>query len=390
MYDSVGTFIPYRMVAQNPPYGPQVTNTNGPYQFSNPWGNVPGGNPFPLPAPGKNVSFPFANAEVFLPPNVHSPTVAQWNASVQHRFGSDWILSVSYIGNKSSHLWIGNETNPAVYIPGKCGTADCSTTGNTQARRVLSRQNPAVGQYYSQMVILDDGVNANYNGLLTSLEHRFSRNYTLLANYTWSKCLGIAPVSSLSAGVYQDPSNRGAEYGPCSYDTPHLFNASLVYLSHVGSSSWWSRLVNNWQIAPLVRYASGLPVNPTTGKDNSLTGVNNDRPNVVSNDAYTNNEHGLAYQYLNPNLFQANPLGTFGNAGHNSLRGPGYVNVDLALSRTIKVTEKIALQPRAEAFNLMNHPNFNLPGANISSSSFGRILTARDPRILQASLKLTF
>ena len=135
MYDSPGTFVPYRMVAQNPPYGPQVTNTNGPYQFSNPWSTVPGGNPFPLPAPGTNVTFPIANAEVFLPPNLHSPTVYQWNASVQHRFGSDWVLSVSYLGNKTSHLWLGNEANPAVYIPGTCGSSACSTTGNTQSAK---------------------------------------------------------------------------------------------------------------------------------------------------------------------------------------------------------------------------------------------------------------
>ena len=390
MFDSVGTFIPYRMVAQNPPFGPQVTNTAGPYQFSNPWANVPGGNPFPLPAPGKNVAFPLANAEVFLPPNVHSPTVAQWNLSLQHRFGSDWIVSLSYLGNKSSHLWIGNETNPAVYIPGTCGSAACSTTGNTQARRILSREKPTVGQYYSQMVVLDDGVNANYNGMLASVEHRFARNYTMLANYTWSKCLGIASVTSLSGGIYQDPNNRQGEYGPCTYDTPHLVNASFVYLSSTGHTNWWGRLANNWQIAPLLRYSSGLAVNPTSGKDNSLTGVNNDRPNVASNAPYTGDDHGLVYQYLNPNLFVANAIGTFGNAGHNSLRAPGYINMDLALSRTIKVTERIGLQPRGEAFNVLNHPNFNAPGANISSSTFGRILSARDPRILQASLKLTF
>ena len=122
LYDSIGTFIPYRMVAQNPPFGPQVTNTNGPYQFSNPWSTVPGGNPFPLPPPGKNVPFPLANAEVFLPPHIQPPNVAQWNASVQHQFGADWVLSVSYLGNKTSHLWIGNEANPAVYIPGICGS----------------------------------------------------------------------------------------------------------------------------------------------------------------------------------------------------------------------------------------------------------------------------
>ena len=67
MYDNIAAFIPYRMVAQNPPYGPQVTLTSGPYQFSNPWGNVPGGNPFPLPPLSKDVTFPTANAEVFLP-----------------------------------------------------------------------------------------------------------------------------------------------------------------------------------------------------------------------------------------------------------------------------------------------------------------------------------
>ena len=108
------------------PYGPQVTLTSGPYQFSNPWGNVPGGNPFPLPTPSKNVAFPLANAEVFLPPHIHSPSVGQWNASVQHRFSDNWVFSISYLGNKTSHLWIGNEINPAVYIPGTCGSAACS------------------------------------------------------------------------------------------------------------------------------------------------------------------------------------------------------------------------------------------------------------------------
>ncbi len=390
LFDSPGTFIPYRMVAQNPPYGPQVTNTSGPYQFSNPWGTVPGGNPFPLPTPSKNVSFPLANAEVYLPPNLHSPTVYQWNVSVQHRFGNDWILSSSYLGNKTSHLWLGNETNPAVYLPGKCGTADCSTTGNTQSRRVFSRANPAVGQYYSSMVIADDGANANYNGLLSSIEHRFAKQYTLLVNYTWSRCMGIGAVTSLGGGLYQDPNNRGAEYGPCSYDAPHLFNGSFVYMSKISGARWLQRLANDWNIAPLVRYQSGLPVNPTSGRDNSLTGIGNDRPNVISATAYTGNSHGLLYQFLNPGLFAQNATGTFGNAGHNALRAPGYFNVDVAFSRTMKITERLSIQPRAEAFNVLNHPNFNGPGANISSSTFGRILSARDPRILQASLKLTF
>jgi hypothetical protein len=389
LYDSVGTFIPYRMVAQNPPFGPQVTLTNGPYQFSNPWANVPGGNPFPLPAPGKNVAFPLANAEVFLPPHLHSPSVGQWNASVQHLFSDNWIFSISYLGNKTSHLWIGNEINPAVFIPGTCAGKPCSSTSNTQARRVLSA-NPIAGPYYSQMTIADDGINANYNGLLTSIEHRFARNYTLLANYTWSKCLGISPVTSLGTGVVQNPNNVNGDYGPCTYDVPQLFNASIVYSSQFGHGGLVSHLLSNWTIAPLVRYQSGLPVNPVAGKDNSLTGVGNDRPNVVSTTMYTGASHSLLYQYVNPNLYTPNPMGTFGNASHNSLRGPGYVDVDLAVSREFKLQEWMTLRVRVEAFNALNHPNFNGPVANISASNFGQITTASDPRIMQASVKLVF
>ena len=390
MYDSVATFIPYRMVAQNPPFGPQVTNTAGPYQFSNPWANVPGGNPFPLPAPGKNVAFPLANAEVFLPPSIQPPNITHWNASIQHRFGDDWIGSITYMGNKTSHLWIGNETNPAVYIPGTCGGAACSTTGNTQARRVLSLANPKAGQYYSTMVIANDGISANYNGMLASIEHRFARSYTLLANYTFSKCLGIASVTSLGGGVIQNPSNVRGDYGPCTYDAPHLFNTSVVFASKYGGNALLSRLLSHWTIAPLVRYQSGKVVNPSAGKDNSLTGVGNDRPNVASSEMYTGAAHGLKYQYVNPGLYVPNALGTFGNASHNSLRGPGFFNVDVSLAREFKLIERVAIHTRAEAFNVLNHPNFGLPSGNISSANFGQITSAFDPRIIQASIKLVF
>jgi hypothetical protein len=211
LYDSVGTFIPYRMVAQNPPYGPQVTNTSGPYQFSNPWSNVPGGNPFPLPPPGQNVPFPLANAEAFLPPHIHSPSVVQWNASVQHRLSDNWVLSVSYLGNSTSHLWIGNEINPAVYIPGTCAGSPCSSTGNTQARRVLTQANPNAGKYYSQMTLGDDGISANYNGLLASVEHRFAQNFTLLVTI---------PGRNVSA------SRQSPRWAPASFRTRTTFEAT--------------------------------------------------------------------------------------------------------------------------------------------------------------------
>ena len=83
-------------------------------------------------------------------------------------------------------------------------------------------------------------------------------------------------------------------------------------------------------------------------------------------------------------------MGTFGNAGHNSLRGPGYFDVDVALAREFALHERLALQVRGEAFNVLNHPNFQLPNATLSPSTFGQITSAFDPRILQASMKPVF
>jgi Carboxypeptidase regulatory-like domain len=394
LYDSPGTFLTYRVVAQNAPFGPQITNTSGPYQFSNPWGTISGGNPFPLPSPPpKDVAFPLAASDTFLPTNIRPPTLFTWNVGVQHQFGKDWIFSLSYLGNKTIHLWLGNEINPAVYIPGTCGNTACSTTSNTQTRRVLSLANPSAGRYYSQMTYLDDGVNANYNGMLTSVEHRFASNYTVLANYTWSKCMGLAPVTSLGTGVFQDPSNPRGDYGPCTYDSTNLINGSLVAISKFGHGGLVSHLLSDWQIAPLMRYQTGLPVNPTTGKDNSLTGVGQDRPNVVSSTIYTGTaRNAKLYQYVNPQLYKANPLGTFGDAGKDSLRGPSYVNVDAAISRNFHVRERLMLTARVDGFNILNHPNLSGPTASISSSNFGRITSAPtdEQRILQGAFKFTF
>jgi Carboxypeptidase regulatory-like domain len=402
LYDSLGTFLTYRVTGQNPPWGVTVSQTSGPYQFVNPWHNVTGGNPFPLPLfPPHDYVFPLSAADVFLAPQDTPPTTTTWNASMQHQFGNDWIFSLTYLGNATSHLLINNEINPAVYIPGTCGKTACSTTSNTQARRFLNQINPNAGKYFSTMTYGDEGISANYNGMLTSIEHRFAHNYTVLANYTWSKCLGVAPVTSLGGTVIENPANPRGDYGPCSYDVPNLFNASMVYSSQFGHGGFTSLLLSDWQIAPLVRYETGFPINPLTGKDNSLTGVNLDRPNVASNVVYLHTGHtSKLYQWVNPALYTPNALGTYGNAGHNSLRTPSYFDVDSAISREFKLHERLSLNVRVEAFNLLNHPNFGGPtpstgvalgqNASVSSAQFGQITTAGDPRILQGAIKVIF
>jgi hypothetical protein len=410
LFDSLATFLTYRITAQNAPWGVTVSNTSGPYFFHDPWSTVPGGNPFPLPLfPPSNYVFPLNAADTFLEPEALPPTLSTWNLGVQHQFGQNWIASITYLGNTTSHLMVGNEMNQAIYIPGtwtgagSCGALTvapgpngtaCSSTSNTQARRFLNLINPAQGKYFSSTTLGYNGISSNYEGVLASIEHRLSGGYTILANYTYSRCNGVVPVTSLGGNTIQNPANPKADYGPCTYDSTQLFNGSVVYFSHVTTANRFaSLLLDDWQIAPLVRFSTGLPVNPLTGTDRSLTGVGLDRPNVNAGvPLYINTSHtSKLYQYVNPAAFSLNPIGTFGNAGHLMLRAPSYFDIDSSISRKFKATERINVDLRVEAFNVTNHPNFNAPSvSNPTSSTFGQVKTAQDPRIMQGAFKVIF
>jgi hypothetical protein len=410
LFDSMGTFLTYRVTGQNAPWGITSNQTSGPYYFHNPWGNVAGGNPFPLPLfPPSSYVFPTNSADTFLEPKSLPPMLETWNLGIQHQFAENWIASITYLGNETSHLMVGNEINPAVYIPGTwtgagtCGALTvapgangtaCSGTGNTQARRFLSLINPAQGKYFSATDLGFNGISANYEGVLASIEHRMSDNYTILANYTFSHCHGVAPVTSLGGPVIENPANPKGDYGPCTYDSPNIFNASAVYFSHFNSSNkLLSFVLSDWQIAPLMRFSTGLPVNPVDGTDRSLTGVGLDRPNVNAGvPLYNQAGHSSKlYQWINAAAFSVNPLGTYGNASHYMLRQPSMFDVDSSLSRKFKATERLTVDLRVEAFNVTNHPNMNGPNvSNPTSSSFGRITSAMDPRIFQGALKVYF
>jgi hypothetical protein len=419
LYDVSETWFNERETT-NAPIGTAIDVPNPAGGLSNPWQGYPGGNPFPT---NGKAFFPTAGIYVNMPIDPKPMYVASWNASYQRQLPSNWLLSISYLGNKTTHLWSDRgEVNPAVYIPGNCAAGQfgltaagaCSTTSNTNFRRLLYLANPTLGASYASINTMDDGAVAHYNGLLVSVQHRFSNNYTANVNYTDSNCLSDSDFgAALAASNNSQPFNRHADWGPCVFDTRHNFNASLVATSAVKSSNKWvSRLLSDWQVAPLFHLASGQPINVITGKDNSLTAINtsnNDRPNLVLADTSAPNPVCLngttaCRQFLNPAAFTANPIGTYGNLGRNAVRGPGNVNVDLALSRNFKFDERYTLQLRADSFNIANHPNFVgsiFPAGtgatstttldnNLSSSTFGRSRTAFDPRIIQFAVKLYF
>ncbi len=400
----------------NAPVGTALDTPNPAGGLSNPWLNYPGGSPFPT---NGKAFFPTAGVYINFPINPKPTYVANWNATYQRQLAGSWMASISYLGNKTTHLWGGGgEMNPAIYVPGPCAAGQygltvagaCSTTSNTNFRRVLYVTNPTLGASYASVNTMDDGDVAHYQGLLMSIQHRFSNNFTFLANYTDSYCISDADFGAALAGASNSqPFNRHADWGPCVFDTRHNFNMSMFASSTVKRSNvWMNRLLSDWELAPLLHASSGQPLNVTVGKDNSLTGLNNDRPNqVLSNVDATNsicsNGSTPCVQWLNPAAFQSNPLGTYGSLGRNAVRGPGTMNFDVALSRVFRVRERYTLQVRADAFNIMNHANFvgaispagtvtgySTLSTGMSSSSFGRVQSAFDPRILQFSMKVRF
>jgi hypothetical protein len=417
LYDSTETWFNERETT-NPPYG-NLIDIGATGTLSNPWGSYPGGNPFPQHG---NLFFPTSGVYVNMPINPKPTYVSQWNVTYQRQIANSWVASVSYLGNATTHLWIAEERNPDVYIPGNCTAGQYGLTApgpcsvpNSNQRRLLYLTNPATGNSYASIDTMDDGAVSHYEGLLASVQHRLAQHFVANANFTDSYCLsdfdfGAALAASTNSQVF----NRHADWGPCIFDTRYNFNAYVL------AQTWWNgsnalakHLVSNWQLSPLIHASSGQPLSlnyggAAAGTDFSRTGLGNDRPNQLLPNAYATSQNcgtsSICVQFLNPAAFSTSiPVGSYGNLGRNAVRGPGSFNFDLALVRQFKITERFSLQARAEAFNILNHTNFvgaispagliaafSTMTTNAASSTFGQPQAAFDPRILQFALKLYF
>jgi hypothetical protein len=412
LYDSTETWFNERETT-NPPFGNDI-DVGSTGTLTNPWAGYAGGNPFPQHG---NLFFPKFGTYINMPLHPKSTYVAQWNLTYQRQFKGNWLASISYIGNETTHLWIAEERDPAEFLGlGTCvinGVTykPCSSTKDTNQRRLLYLSNPATGGHYASIDTMDDGAVAHYEGVILSATHRFSQDFTAVANFTDSVCLSDYDFGAALAGATNSvPFSRHADWGPCISDTRSNFNLSMLVQSswRRHPSSLTGKLLGGWQLSPLMRATSGQPLNITTGTDNSLTGLGNDRPDQVLSDVYATSsgcKTAPCVQWLNPAAFVANPLGTYGNVGRNSLRGPGFFGFDLALTRTFKINERFALQARGEAFNIFNHTNFvgNIVPAGqeagasygtlsqgLNAATFGQITGAFDPRIVQFAMKMTF
>jgi hypothetical protein len=376
------------------PWSNQVSLNDPVGGLEDPWQGYAGGNPFPTTI-SPDVVFPQSVFYITFKRHMQPAYVHQWNLSLQRQVGTDWMVAANYIGSSTIHGQSGTEANPSVFLPGaSCmingrSFTPCSSTGNTNQRRVLYLANPSEGQYFANITQLGDESTSNYNGLLLSVQRRRTKGVTVQANYTWSHCIGdvfIAGGNQTNAGDY--PGRRGYSSGSCPGDLRHLFNMSTVYETPHFDNRALQLLASGWQVSGIVRLQSGGYFGITSGFNTSLgTGFGIDRANQVLADPYLPNR-GID-GWLNPAAFSRPADGVWGNASLN-IQGPGFIGINMGLTRKFRIHETQSLEFRAEAFNLPNHVNPNNPVTALNNQNFGKILSANDPRIIQLALKYLF
>jgi hypothetical protein len=389
MFTERFNFNSYTAFSQDPPQGATITLTNG-VKLDNPWATYPGGDPLPIIA-SKNLTFPLNANYVTHPFDYKQLYLNQWNLSIQRQLGKDWLLTGTYLGNTTIHLTGETQLNPAVYAPG-------ATTNNIAQRRTLFLENPTEGQYFSYVDQLNDGGTGSYNALYLAAQKRLSNGVSVLANYTLSHCIsdlwngwvGNNASSSVSIGP------RSMDRGNClTSDSRQVFNLSMVAQSPKFSNRLLRMVAGNWQISPIVRLRSSDFVSVITGTVGpSGQGGNSTLPGehavlVDPNGIYPENQS--ANNWLNPKAFALPVNGIPGNLGLFNIKGPGTFTMDVGVSRTFTLMEGKTLQLRGEAFNLPNWVNLGSPVATLNSNTtFGTIITSRDPRIIQLAMKIMF
>lgn len=302
---------------------------------------------------------------VYFPMRNPTPYVNQWNLTLEHQATSSLVVRGSYVGSKGTHLGIALNEN--VPIPGP---------GDVLARSPY----PA----YSTIQSWENRGVSSYNALQLSAEQRAWHGLQYLAAYTWSRSIdegsGGNSSSSESRINIQNPRNLSADYGLSDFDHRHRFTFSPVYELPFGRGRQFASNVNSvvdqviggWDLTGIVTLQSGAPFSISMSSNASLNTGTFLRPNRLCNGNLPSSQRTLN-AYYDTKCFVNPAQYSFGNTGRNILIGPSYETIDVGLHKDFHIYERLGMQFRAEAFNIMNTANFSSPGNSIGSASAGKI-----------------
>jgi hypothetical protein len=321
---------------------------------------------------------PSIPAPFTLSPKNRVPYTQEWTTSVQQDLGHGTLFELSYTGSVTHKLWKRFDQNQDSF----------PTVGGAPGPR------PYQNFLHGMLTSLNEG-GSNFDGLSVKLEQRSRGGLFYLVNYQWSKNLdnnsGEADANDTSYSThfsfdrsYSNFDTRSRAVGSAGYELP--FGKGKRYLSGgIGNA-----IAGGWQLQPIVQLRTGYPFSVTAVSGSCTCGTYvPQRPNLAPSRTSGRIAHPSAFQWFDPTAYVAPKPGYQGTVTRNVLRGPGTAEVDFSAIKNFVLYERLTAQFRAEAFNIINHPNFGNPAANISNRNAGTVsATSFDNRDLQFALKL--
>lgn len=377
-----------------------------------------------------NTAVPFPNAAALLTgtpkpgtlglnmmaPYDKTPTDYQYNLSIQREIAKNTMVQVAYVGNRANHIIVSNEEDTPI--------PTIMPDGMPFYPNGAPRRNTA----WSGEKILSSSGNSIYNAATISLRHQSPHGLDGEIFYTYSKAMdeGTSISGSESArsptGIMY-PDHPGLDWSLSDFNVTNSLGANFTYPFpfHVESKALGA-FVNDWHFNGIFTFKSGQPftvTDPTNVSRNKATNGLADRPNLIA--GFSSNPTrgvsagcgptgattpmiipagtrvGTVAHWYDPCAFTLEAPGTYGDLLRNTVIGPGIQDIDIALAKTFAIHEQVNLTFRAEAFNVLNHANFGLPGtvaltaANLPSATAGNITyTTTSSRQIQFGLRLNF
>ena len=327
---------------------------------------------YPVPNPLPTCTPPLPPNVNSLDPNMRDSYSMHWSFGVQQEIVRNTVLEVSYVANRGVKLPAG-----AAYAGQEL---NLSPFGGT-----------VISNSFGQIRHLGNFVNSNYHSLQASMRRRIGKGLNIDANYTWSH--EFDDGVNILTGAYQNSYNPKGDYANGDIDVRNNFTLGAVW--DVPTIEFLPKLLGKgWAVTSLIQARSGLPF--PIALSAPFLGIDQLRPDYVPGQSVRPANYSVPGNQLNHAAFKPSPNG-YGNVPRNAGRGPGFTQIDVGFSKTTHLTERYGLQFGAQAFNLMNHPNFANPDgiwndANFgkSTSTIGTLVGTGTSRQLQLYLKLIF
>jgi hypothetical protein len=364
--------------ASGEPFARNV-NFSGPVQLSNPYGSGPVFDPVAF-VPGKDYVFTLYSTWAIPGTNIVTAYMQNWNFVIEQQLLGDILVRAAYVGSKGTKLLNTPEVNPAIYGPG-------ATASNYNQRRIY--------QPIGALQVGESTAWSKYHSMQLTVQKRFSHGFSILANYTVSKSIDICSFSSIEGNTAgYDPFNFNNNRGVSDFDIPQRLVVSGIW-EHPKLEKRnliMKNILGGWQSSFIFTAQSGIPFTVVSGVDSALMGLSSfaDLTGVSWRLPDDRPQGDKILRWFNAAAFKVAAQGTIGTGRRNQLRVPGAWNMEYGVFKNFRLAERAKLQFRGEFFNVFNHTRLGAPSAAVTSTDFGRISSADDPRIVQLALKLIF